>query len=459
MTPEKTVFTVTDLGGGDGGKGGVVHKICTQKKAHTVIKVGGAQGSHGVRTNRGESFNFSQFGCGTFEGVRTHISPRMVIDPHGILNEGMALMYEHGVRDAFNLLTVDAHALSITPYHGIASRLRELARKDKPKGTIGIGVGEAYTDSKRNPDLALYAHDLGSPRLRDTIAAVREHKIRELAPVIEQGFLQSDMASVEKQITLLRDEGLIDWTVERFTEMRKRVRIVDSEFMSGILSRPGTVVVESSHGILTDYYYGFHPHTSALRTLPCFTHDMLRAHGYDGNVVRLGITRGYTIRHGAGPMVTEFPSMLDTLLPGSSKEENRYQGKVRVGPLDLVALRYAIAVCGGPASFDGLAITWFDQITKAGTWSLCDSYENVNPKFFASDRDIIVRRGEDQAQLDHQRALGIALGACIPRIDEIPVPNTKELTISLCDTLLKEKLSLPVRMISFGATENEKVCF
>ena len=53
---EKKVFTITDLGGGDGGKGGVVHKVCAVKKAHTVLKVGGAQGSHGVRTTNGESF-------------------------------------------------------------------------------------------------------------------------------------------------------------------------------------------------------------------------------------------------------------------------------------------------------------------------------------------------------------------------------------------------------------------
>ena len=52
----KKVFIVTDLGGGDGGKGGVVHKICTETKAHTVVKVGGAQGSHGVHTIRGENF-------------------------------------------------------------------------------------------------------------------------------------------------------------------------------------------------------------------------------------------------------------------------------------------------------------------------------------------------------------------------------------------------------------------
>ena len=39
----KKVYIVTDLGPGDGGKGGVVHKIASQFNAHTIVKVGGAQ--------------------------------------------------------------------------------------------------------------------------------------------------------------------------------------------------------------------------------------------------------------------------------------------------------------------------------------------------------------------------------------------------------------------------------
>src|SRR4030042_4755765 len=122
----KKVYTVTDLGPGDGGKGGVVHKISTMMRAHTIVKVGGAQGSHGVCTSRGECFAFSQWGCGTFEGTRTYLSPRMVISPEGLLNEADALRYQYGIHNAFDLLTVDERGLCATPYHGIASRLKEM---------------------------------------------------------------------------------------------------------------------------------------------------------------------------------------------------------------------------------------------------------------------------------------------------------------------------------------------
>src|SRR3989339_36286 len=120
----RKVYVVTDLGPGDGGKGGVVHKIASMLKAFLIIKVGGAQGSHGVRTSRGESFAFSQWGCGTFEGIPTHLSPRFIVSIEGLLNEAEALRYGHGVHDPFSLLTVDHLALCSIPYHGISSRLK-----------------------------------------------------------------------------------------------------------------------------------------------------------------------------------------------------------------------------------------------------------------------------------------------------------------------------------------------
>src|SRR5215471_21595904 len=94
------VYVVTDLGPGDGGKGGVVHAICNMMQPHIVIKRGGAQGSHGVRTSKGEKFNFSQWGCGTLEGIPTFLSAQMVISPEGLLNEAAALRYEHGIHNA-----------------------------------------------------------------------------------------------------------------------------------------------------------------------------------------------------------------------------------------------------------------------------------------------------------------------------------------------------------------------
>ena len=90
--------------------------ISTMMNAHTVIKVGGAQGSHGVMTSQGFNFAFSQWGCGTFEGIRTHISSRFIVLPIGLLNDAQAIRYGGFCIDApFGLLTIDEEALCATP--------------------------------------------------------------------------------------------------------------------------------------------------------------------------------------------------------------------------------------------------------------------------------------------------------------------------------------------------------
>ena len=459
---EKKVYIVTDLGPGDGGKGGVVHKVADLSGAHTIVKVGGAQGQHGVRTSRGESHAFSQWGCGTFEGVQTHISSRLVVMPEALLHEADDLRYECCIHDPFELLTIDRDALCATPLHGVASHLRELALGKNPRGTIGTGVGVAYRDAERHPELAIYVRDLSRTDLRDLIAAQREQLIRDLDPIIQGGFLPEDCEVVDEELALLRDPRFVDHICMRFREASQRAKIVDHEYLRNeILSKDGAVVVESSHGILTDHYLGLHPHTSAIRTLPRFARAMIEDTGYDGKIVSLGVTRAYQIRHGAGPMPTANPKMTERLLPGSHKPDNRYQGEVRVGPLDLKLLRYAIAASGGVSAYDGLAITWFDQVRTNGEWQLCTGYDGADDEeFFTPGGDIKVRFGEDEAQLAHQKELTARLFNCRPVIETIPIPIDKELEMlyKLCADKLFDNLGVPVRMVSFGPTETDKMC-
>lgn len=464
---EKQLFTIIDLGGGDGGKGGVVHAISCLKRAHTIIKVGGAQGSHGVRTAAGQNFNFKQFGCGTFEGVKTHISELMVIEPYTLIEEGKQLKYTWGINNVFDYLTIDAEALCVTPFQTIASRLRELSRKEKQKGTVGFGAGETMLDSELHPNLTIRAKDLRDQKLYEKLKLIRLQKINDLEKVIEQipNFWEKDQKMAQELLNLLNDPGFINRIVERFNTLGSLVKIVDSDYLrKTILARNGVIVVESSHGILTDRYYGFCPYVSRLRTLPMATLKLLADYDYDGEIIKLGVTRAYQIRHGAGPMVTECSKWLEKILPGSNKEENRWQGKVRIGPLDLVALKYAIAVCGGPKAFSALAITWFDQIQALGKWNLCPSYQKTSDRnFFVSNKQIRVRRyetGDELNQINHQTQLAQKLFQCRPNLISYDVSEKSrdELT-RLCAKFLGEELEIPVRMISYGPTEKNKIFF
>lgn len=461
---EKKAYTVTDLGGGDGGKGGVVHKLCALRRPHTVIKVGGAQGSHGVTTSKGEKFNFSHFGCGTFGGSRTFISDRFVVSPVGLLNEAQALRYEQGISDPLALLALDGRALLSTPFHGIASRLKELARGENARGIVGVGIGEAFFDAELVPDLAIRAKDLKRPDLRERLRAARDRKLCDLAIVLEMDFLPQDEKEVQVQIDRIRDDNFFEWTVEEFQRMARTVNIVDDDyFRREVLSRDGVVVIESSHGILTDRFHGFHPHTTRLRTLPEITSwSLLAENGWDGEVVKLGVTRAYQIRHGAGPMVVDDKAMAEALLPEEVGKADRYRGKVRVGPLDFVALRYAQNVCGGVGAFDAIAMTWFDSPMRSGVWKVCDRYDGAtDPRHFTPAGEIMVRRGQDNDQLWHQESLGRALNGCTPVVNEFVLPSgrSEQDVIALASEVVGEKLGTPLRMIAFGPTESDKVCF
>jgi len=442
---------VFDLGPGDGGKGGVVHALADQ--AHTIIKIGGAQGSHGVRTKRW-SFAFSQWGCGTFEGVRTHITPRMVVSPEGLLNEADGLRY-CGVTNAFDLLTIDERAICSTEYHGITSRLKEIARGPSPRGTIGTGVGEAFRDSEANPELIIRVGDLVDD-LRGKLSQIRDLQIAKLKTILGAGYRcawihPDDHEIFDREATLLKDDDFLDFNVDRFREAGRLAKIVGQDYMRNeVFSKDGVAVVESSHGILTDNHCGFKPHVSAIRTLPSFTRDMLVLEGYDEEVVNVGVHRAYTIRHGAGPMPTADPTMNEDLLPGSHKEENRYQGKVRVGPLDLMLLKYAVEVCG--VDTDWLAITWFDQIN--GDWRVCNRYSHYDQRYIADGR-IKIFDGDDDGLSE---TVCDALFNCKPEITSIPVPESREEKYRLCDHELREKLGIPVGLVSFGPSKQDKLC-
>lgn len=173
----KRIINVFDLGPGDGGKGGVVHKYSTEYDAHTILKVGGAQGSHGV-TTEGQSFAFSQWGCGTFENVPTHITSRFVMSPDALVAEANALQLA-GVSDPWGLLTIDGNAICSTPYHGFSSRIRELLCGKNRRGTIGSGVGQAYRRHLSDPTYTFRAFEFSKihvSRLIGKLEAVRNHE-------------------------------------------------------------------------------------------------------------------------------------------------------------------------------------------------------------------------------------------------------------------------------------------
>jgi adenylosuccinate synthase len=361
-------------------------------------------------------------------------------------------------------MTVDERALLATSFHGISSRLKELARKKNRRGIIGVGIGEASLDAELYPELAIYAADVKKPGLREKLRAVLEQKRQEIALLYENEFTTEDAGEVKSQLSRLRDDDFYAWVCEVFEQFAKEVRIVDAGYLAReIFSRDGSLVFESSHGVLTDRYYGFHPHTTRLRTVPQENAEAVLADGgWDEQVVRLGVMRSYQIKHGAGPFVVDTPKMAQQLLPEEVGNPDRYRGQVRVGPLDLVALRYARDVCGGASRFDGLCVTWCDTVNRLSEFKVCSSYDGAQvPLFFTEEGYLRVSHESGDEQLHRQERLGKILATCSPRVTryKLPVSHTNTDTCRVVGEVLKEALGVPVRMAGFGPTEVDKLLF
>ena len=430
------IYVITDLGPGDGGKGSIVHALSCKTDANLIIKRGGAQGSHGVRTSLGESFNFSQWGCGTLEGVPTFLSEQMVISPVGLENESEALK-KLGIFDPFKLLTCDPSCIVATPYHRIASQFEELLLKDKPRGTVGTGVGQAYRMTSLGEEMTIRARDLTNRRvIRSKLQRQYDYYFERYGNITRDAFLPDDFQSYAANlILLLHDEDYFSYIIDLFDRIGKKLSF---KSLGEVLKSDGTAIVECSHGVLTDAEMGLKPHVSAIRTLPIFANEMLKNAGYDGKIINYAVHRAYEIRHGAGPMPTYDPEFTARMLPGSHKDKNRWQGAVRAGPLDLNLVKYALDV-SNEIDFDGLALTWFDQILANNrTWPICVDYKYV--------------RNCNESYVDF-------LSRAEPIIPETVIKNpiaVREL-FDFVGKILEGFLKVPLKILSAGPTEKNKI--
>jgi adenylosuccinate synthase len=154
--------------------------------------------------------------------------------------------------------------------------------------------------------------------------------------------------------------------------------------------RAGRVVFEGAQGVLLDEKFGFHPYTT-WSTTTFANVDKLVGEVGGGPVVRLGLVRAYTTRHGPGPMPS-FDERLGGLVDEPFNSFGEWQRGFRVGHFDAVAHRYAVAACGG---VDGLAITHLDSVAGQREFGMCDVWvgedgeqtrELIYPA--ANDRDL-----------------------------------------------------------------------
>lgn len=431
-------FLTVDLGFGDAGKGSVVDYLVRRHDAHTVVRYnGGAQAGHRVVTPgpTPQEHVFAQFGSGTLAGAATHLTRFMLLDPLAMLAEE-AHLAALGIGDAFDRTTIDAQALVLTPFQRAVNRLKELARGGQRHGSCGMGIGETMADRLAHGDRALLAGDLGNRGLlRAKLSFLRELNLAK-ARGLDARLAGFEAAQAEWQA--LADESWIEWLLEVYPAFAARAQIVPGQHLHAILRRPGAVVFEGAQGVLLDEWGGFHPHTTWSTTTLHNAACLLAEAGYRGAVTRVGITRGYMTRHGAGPLVTE-DAALTGALPDPTNGFGAWQQGFRLGWLDLVLLRYARELVG---PLDWLAVTCLDRLAELPGLHFCRRYR--------CEGDLLERLAPAPGRdLVYQAGLTSLLARCRPVLELAASPA------ALLD-LLADQLQTPVGLVSHGPTADDK---
>lgn len=449
---ENQAIIITDLGYGDAGKGSMVDYLTRGTKAHTVVRFnGGAQAAHNVITPDGRHHTFAQFGSNTFiPGTKTHISRFMYLNPLAMLTEERHLDTV-GVHDGFARMSLDRNALITTPFQQSANRLREIARGENRHGSCGMGIGETMSDWLNYGQDVLFAGDLEDRNcMLKKLAFIRDAKLAQLEPELAK--LQN-MSLASQEVKAIQDKKNIERTADIYQHFASLVDIVSPEYLAELMNQPGTVIFEGAQGVLLDECYGFYPYSSRSTLTNKNADTLLNEIDYGGEILKLGLMRAYATRHGAGPFVTE-DAILSEQVQDTHNKENAWQRVFRVGYLDFVTLRYALAVIG---HIDGLVVTNLDRMQIIPEWLACNTYRyscrsKSLPEFFDLQENLVcnIKIPVDVTDLGKHRERTEFLKKMQPVYSKILRDERAYID------LISRILGIPVIIKSSGPTANDK---
>jgi adenylosuccinate synthase len=339
---------------GDEGKGKVVDRY--GERAQWVVRYqGGNNAGHTLVVN-GRSTVLHLVPSGILH-PSTHcaIGNGVVVDPR-ILLEELESLKKQGVEAAGRLL-LSAGAHLIMPYHQRLDLARERFRGVDKIGTTGRGIGPAYEDkiARRGVRVA----DLYD---RSRLSALIRGRLVELnAILVANGDPAYQDAEVEELVTSYLEHG---------ARLRPFVGNV-GETLARATAAGQRVLFEGAQGALLDIDHGTYPYVTSSNTVSA---NAATGSGLGPGALQrvVGIMKAYTTRVGAGPFPTELEDALGERLRATGQEFGATTGRPRrCGWLDLVALRYAVRICG----IQLLAITKLDVLSGIDPIRVATHYE------------------------------------------------------------------------------------
>ena len=341
---------IVGLQWGDEGKGKMTDFLA-EGVAMVVRYQGGDNAGHTV-VKGNEVFKLRLTPSGVlYPHITSVIGNGVVVNPVTLIDE-LDMLASRGIDVARVRVSRSSHV--IMPYHVALDVGNESRLGDAKVGTTGRGIGPTYGD--RAWRIGLRMEDLLDP-------AILCERIGRALP--------------DKNL-LLEGMGCPTFEVDPLVEMaaawgeRLRPHLDDTTWLvQGALARGEHVLLEGAQGTLLDLDHGSYPFVTSSNPVAggACTGGGIGPLQVDEVI---GVIKAYSTRVGSGPYPTELHDEIGAGIASRGHEFGTVTGRPRrVGWLDVVPLRYAVAV----NSVSSITLNKLDILSGVETIRVCVAYD------------------------------------------------------------------------------------
>ncbi|HEV2227238.1 MAG TPA: adenylosuccinate synthetase [Nitrososphaerales archaeon] len=299
---------------------------------------GGSNAGHTVVIG-GKKHTFHLIPSGALKGKELLIGAGVAVDPV-VLGEELSLL----PGEVKGRLVVDDRCSLVSPMDKQLDAVLEELKGSSAIGTTRRGIGPSY---------ATRALRL-SPRVSDLL---RGFDFAALVRFYEK--LSVDTA------------GLESWSEESRKLLAGIVGSASTR-ISAVTQRGGSVLFEGSQGTLLDLIHGSYPFVTGTHTTASYIPASLGIPPSSAGE-SLGVMKCYATRVGSGPFPTEVKGPIADNIRSIGNEYGATTGRPRrVGWLDLVALRYSIALNGS----EKIVVSKVDVLSQIKEFKACVAYKH-----------------------------------------------------------------------------------
>ena len=336
---------------GDEGKGKIVDLLAQQ--SDIVVRFGGGSNAGHTIVNEFGSFKLHSLPSGALNpGTLNVVGTGTVVDFNSLSAE-LELVRAAGVSNVRLAISDRAHV--VMPFHKALDRMKEEAMGSMRVGTTGQGIGPCYVDKVDR--VGVQAGELlDLDRLEDRLGFLLDLKNRTIRHLYKgREFGLSDVM-----------ERMRAWVDEFGYCIQDTTRI-----LAPAIAADQRILLEGQLGVMRDLDWGTYPYVTSSTT---FAAGAGSGAGIPASSIHdvVAVVKAYTTAVGEGPLPTEIEGDEAETLRRRGNEYGATTGRPRrVGWLDAVALRYAVAV----GAFTELALTKLDILDGAESIKIAVGYE------------------------------------------------------------------------------------